>query len=67
MLEVGLIREVSYPEWCANVVIVKKDTGKWGVCIDYTDLNEACPKDCFPLPRIDQLVDATAGHELLAS
>ena len=36
------------------------------VCIDYTDLNKACPKDCFPLPRIDQLVDATAGHELLS-
>ena len=36
------------------------------MCQDYTDLNKACPKDSFPLPRIDQLVDATAGHELLS-
>ena len=48
------------------MVLVKKSSGKWRVCIDYTDLNKACPKNCFPLPRIDQLVDATAGHELLS-
>ena len=36
------------------------------MCVDYTDLNKACPKDCFPLPRIDQLVDSTSGHELLS-
>src|SRR5438128_11164703 len=39
--------------------------GKWRVCIDYTDLNKACPKDHFPLPRIDQIVDSTAGCDLL--
>ena len=44
----------------------KKPNGKWRICIDYTDLNKACPKDSFPKPRIDQLVDATAGHELLS-
>ena len=59
------IQEIRYPDWLANVVLVKKSNGKWRVCVDYTDLNKACPKDSFPLPRIDQLVDATAGHELL--
>ena len=45
--------------------MVKKANGKWRMCIDFTDLNQACPKDGFPLPRIDQLVDSTAGHKLL--
>ncbi len=36
------------------------------MCVDYTDLNKACPKECFPLPRIDQLVDSTSGHEMLS-
>ena len=51
-----------YPQWLANTVVVKKKTGKWRVCVDFTDLNKACPKDPFPMPRIDQLVDATVGH-----
>ena len=46
--------------------MVKKPNGKWRICIDYTDLNKACSKDSFPLPRIDQLMDATTGHELLS-
>ena len=58
----GAIKEVFYPEWLANTVVVKKKTGKWRVCVDYTDLNKACPKDPFPMPKIDQLVDATVGH-----
>ena len=56
------IKEVFYPEWLANTVVVKKKSGKWRVCVDFTDLNKACPKDPFPMPRIDQLVDATVGH-----
>ena len=56
------IKEVFYPQWLANTVVVKKKTGKWRVCVDLTDLNRACPKNPFPMPRIDQLVDATAGH-----
>jgi hypothetical protein len=57
---------VYYPDWLANVVLVKKSNGKWRMCIDFTDLNKACPKDSFPLPRIDTLVDSTAGHGLLS-
>ena len=45
--------------------MVNKANGKWRMCVDFTDLNQACPKDSFPLPRIDQLVDSTAGHKLL--
>ncbi|KAI5351522.1 hypothetical protein L3X38_004413 [Prunus dulcis] len=63
---IGFIREATYPVWLANSVMVRKSTGGWRMCQDYTDLNKACPKDSFPLPRIDQLVDATAGHELLS-
>uniref|UniRef100_A0A2N9GRS6 Uncharacterized protein n=1 Tax=Fagus sylvatica TaxID=28930 RepID=A0A2N9GRS6_FAGSY len=66
LLTAGFIREVYYPEWLANVVMVKKPNGKWRMCVDFTDLNKACPKDSYPLPRIDQLVDSTAGHKLLS-
>ena len=61
LLQAGAIREVEYPEWLANVVLVKKANGKWRLCIDFTDINKACPKDSFPLPRIDLIVDATAA------
>ena len=64
ILQAGAIREVEYPEWLANVVLVKKANGKWRLCIDFTDVNKACPKDNFPLQRIDLIVDATADHEL---
>ena len=66
LIEIRFIREVDYPQWIANPVLVKKANGKWRTCIDFTNLNKACPKDSFPLPRIDQLVDATAGHALLS-
>ena len=66
LLTAKFIREVHYPEWLATVVMIKKLTEKWRICIDYTDLNKACPKDSFLIPRIDQLVDGTAGHELLS-
>ena len=65
LLAAGFIREVHYPEWLANVVLVKKANGKWRMCVDFTDLNKACPKDSFPLLRIDQLVDSTTGQKLL--
>jgi hypothetical protein len=66
LLSAGVIREVKYPEWLANTVMVKKANGKWRMCIDFTDLNKACPKDEFPLPRIDSLVDAAASSELMS-
>jgi hypothetical protein len=66
LLSAGVIREVKYPEWLANTVKVKKANDKWRMCIDFTDLNKACPKDEFPLPRIDTLVDAAASSELMS-
>ncbi|XP_021817131.1 uncharacterized protein LOC110759386 [Prunus avium] len=66
LMTIGFIREAIYPDWLANFVMVRKPKGGWRMCQDYTDLNKACPKDSFSLPRIDQLVDATAGHELLS-
>jgi hypothetical protein len=65
LLSAGVIREVTYPEWLANTVMVKKANGKWRMCIDFTDLNKACPKDEFSLPRIDSLMDAAATIELI--
>ena len=53
MLEVDFIREVFYLDWLANVVMVKKTDGKWRMCLDFVDLNKTCPKDSFPLLRID--------------
>jgi hypothetical protein len=66
LLSAGVIREVTYLEWLANTVMVKKANRKWRMCIDFTDLNKACPKDEFPLPRIDSLVDAAASSELMS-
>ena len=66
LLEAGFIREVYYLDWLANVVMVKKANGKWRMCVDFTDLNRAFPKDSYPLPRIDTLVDSTTRHGLLS-
>ncbi|XP_030494776.2 uncharacterized protein LOC115710556 [Cannabis sativa] len=66
LLACGFIRESFYPNWLANPVLVPKPNGSWRTCVDFTDLNKACLKDSFPLPSINQLVDATAGHELLS-
>ncbi|XP_073131434.1 uncharacterized protein [Henckelia pumila] len=65
LLAAKYIRPVSYPDWLANVVLLPKPGVKWRLCIDFTDLNKACPKDPFPLPRIYLLVYSTAGCELL--
>ena len=59
------IREVYYLDWLTNVVMAKKANGNWRICVDFTDLNKACPNDSYSLPCIDQLVDLTAGHQLL--
>ena len=60
--QAGAIKEMFYLEWLTNTVVVKKKNGKWRVCVDFTDLNKACPKDHFPLSQIDQLVDAIVSH-----
>jgi hypothetical protein len=65
LLSAGFICEVFHPKWLANPVLVKKKNKKWRMCVDYTSLNKVCPKDPFPLPRIDQVVDSTTGSETL--
>ena len=61
-----LVRGVLHPTWLANPVVVHKANGMWRLCIDYTDINKACPKDPFPLPHIDQIVDSMAECGLLS-
>jgi hypothetical protein len=65
LLSAGFIHEVYHPELLANPVLVKNKNKKWRMCVDYTSLNKACPNDLFLLPRIDQVVDSTAGCETL--
>jgi len=66
LISAGHIREIQYPEWLANLVLVKKANGKWRMCVDFTDLNKACPKDSYPLPNIDALVDSASGCKMLS-
>jgi hypothetical protein len=66
LLEDNFIEPVAYPTWLANVVMVQKKSGKWRMCIDFTSLNKACPKDNFPLPRIDKIVDSAVGCEVMS-
>ncbi|CAL1380473.1 unnamed protein product [Linum trigynum] len=66
LLAAGLIREVKYPKWLANVVLVKKSSGAWWMCVDYTTINKVCPGDPYLLLRIDQLIDATSDHKTLS-
>jgi hypothetical protein len=65
LLVAGFIKEVYHNEWLANPILVQKKSGIWRMCVDYMGLNKACPKDSFPLPRIDQVVDSTIGYETL--
>lgn len=64
--DAGFIRKVTYTTWLANVVMVKKNNGKWRMCTNYIDLNKACPKDLHPLPNIYNLVDGASGHKMLS-
>jgi hypothetical protein len=66
LLEAKFIKLVDYPTWLANVVMVKKKNDRWRMCIDFTSLNKACPTDDFALPRIDKIVDSTAGCEVMS-
>nr|KYP52864.1 hypothetical protein KK1_025250 [Cajanus cajan] len=64
LLTTGFVREIQYPTWLANVVMVRKSSEKWRMCTDFTDLNKACPKDSYPLPNIDCLVDETRYQKI---
>ena len=66
LLATRFIKEVYHPKWLANPILVQKKNKEWRMCVDYTDLNKHCPKDPFGLPRIDEVVDSTAGYELLS-
>lgn len=66
LLDAGFIRQCYFPDWVANVVLVKKPNGTWRMCVDNTDLNKACPKDNYSLPKIDSLFDSTAGYALMS-
>ena len=66
LLSAGFIDEAQYTTWLSNVVLVKKANGKWRMCVDYIDLNKACPRDAYPLPNIDRLVDGAAGNKVLS-
>jgi ribosomal protein L18E len=60
LMDVGFIREVRYPSWLVNVVMVKKKNGKWRMCTYFTDLNKCCLRDDISLTRIDKVVDSAA-------
>ncbi|GKE43184.1 reverse transcriptase domain-containing protein [Tanacetum coccineum] len=62
LVEAGIVREVYYHEWLSNPVMVKKHDGSWRMCVDFTDLNKACPQDCYPLPEIDWKVESLCGY-----
>jgi hypothetical protein len=66
LLDDTVIRKVMYPKWLANTVPVKKKNGKWRMCINFTDLNKATPKDNYPLPRMDQVVDSAANTAVMS-
>jgi hypothetical protein len=66
MLDARIIREVQYPVWVANIVMVPKKNGNMHMCIDFTELNKVCPKDPYPLPRIDIIIDQAVGCEMLS-
>ncbi|GJR65017.1 reverse transcriptase domain-containing protein [Tanacetum coccineum] len=61
-VEAGIMREVYYHDWLSNPVMVKKSDGSWRMCVDFTDLNKACPQDCYPLPEIDWKVESLCGY-----
>ncbi|GJW26493.1 reverse transcriptase domain-containing protein [Tanacetum coccineum] len=62
LVAAGILREVYYHDWLSNPVMVKKSDGSWRMCVDFTDLNKACPQDCYPLPEIDWKVESLCGY-----
>jgi hypothetical protein len=66
LLDANFIKEVYDLDWLANPVLVPKKNKYWMMCVDYTDINKACKKDPFNLPQIDQVMDSTAGCNILS-
>lgn len=66
LLEAGHIRQINFLVWLSNAVLVTKAENKWWICVDFKDLNKVCPKDHYPLPRIDQFVGFMTGCEMLS-
>lgn len=64
-MKADFIKEIRYPTWLANIVMVKKNSGKWIICVYFTDLNKTCPKDPYPLPHIDHLIGGASDFRLL--
>ena len=62
LVDAGIMREVYYHDWLSNPVMVKNSDGSWRMCVDFTDLNKACPQDCYPLPEIDWKVESLCGY-----
>ena len=66
LLSAGFIRVARYTTWLANVIMVTKSNGNWRMCVNYRNINNACPKDAYPLPNIDRLVDGAADHKIMS-
>ncbi|GJT61324.1 reverse transcriptase domain-containing protein [Tanacetum coccineum] len=62
LVDAGIMKEVHYHSWLSNPVMVKKHDGTWRMCVDFKDLNNACPKDCYPLPEIDWKIESLCGY-----
>ncbi|GJU56358.1 hypothetical protein Tco_1230072 [Tanacetum coccineum] len=62
LVEAEIMREVHYHDWLSNPVMVNKHDGSWRMCVDFTNLNKSCPKDCYPLPGIDCKVESLYGY-----
>jgi len=63
LIKAAFTREIKYPAWIANIVLVRKKNGQLPICMDFQDLNEAFPKDHFPLPVVELMIDSITGHE----
>jgi hypothetical protein len=66
LLAAGFIKPIQHPRWLSNIVLVKKKNGQIRCCVDFRNLNKACPKDEFPLPNMDLLIDSAAGHAMFS-
>ena len=66
LIDAGFIHKAKYPTWIANIVPVRKKNGQLRICVDFRDLNNACPKDDFPLPATELMIGAITGHEALS-